>query len=621
MKSKFIACIKVFALAAMLALGIITIIGSGGGDDHKVTYNSLNSDGGGALPSPDDGGGASPSPADGAGASPSPDDGGGASPPPDDGGGAPPPDDGGVPPPDGGGGGNIAPVLTDLKLNPVSATVNEGLGTADCVFQVDFEDPDGDVIYLQFTTSNGDDEALYLQGGATSVRIEHSFEVSTVIDDSLLDYLFNFDIWVVDSRGNKSNVLSDTFSITEDLDITFGQNGIVIYDDAANGLDEEALGMALQDDGKIVVVGRKFNGSTDDVLVQRYSAIGALDSSFAVNGTFLFDSGESETAYALAMQPDGKIVVAGYIHETNAGNENILVMRLNVDGTLDSSFGTNGIATTDVSVDGEYGYAVTIQADGKIVVAGEVAIDGTNVEALVLRYNPDGSIDGTFGSSGIFRYSDSAGGWDQAYGVALQTDGKVVVTGATSTQGAVALTNVLVLRLNTDGTLDNTFGNGGVVHYKDIYESGRSVLVQSDGQIVIGASRWDYNSINNAALIIRLNSDGTLDSDFGQGGVVTYKKEYGFPSISANAVALTDDGNIVLVGHANYDTLVIRVTSNGSYDTTLSVDGISSIASGGYGQGKGVVLLNDGSIIVAGNSTFHDQYSDQAVFLAKLTGQ
>jgi uncharacterized delta-60 repeat protein len=523
----------------------------------------------------------------------------------------------------GGGGGTgvtpnkgTAPVISDLYFNPVSFTVNENIRTGIMVVEIAFNDPDGDLNRVRFTTSNGDDLTFILQGGSTSGTIRGEFGVATTQIG-----LADFDVWVVDSNNNDSNVLSGTFSITQDLDITFGQNGIVIDDDAVSGMPEDAHGVALQADGKIVVVGYLYNGWNNDVRVQRYNSDGLLDSTFATNGSFIFDSDNHEIAYAVAMQPDGKIVVVGYIREFNAGNENVLVMRLNADGTLDTTFGANGIVTTNVSDYGEYGYAVTIQPDGKLVVAGEVSIGGTDVQALVLRYNSDGGLDGTFGNSGIFQYSDPADGWDKAYGVTLQADGKVVVTGSTSTQSALALTDLLVLRLNTDGTLDNTFGNGGVVLYDDIYESGRAVLVLSDGRIVVGGTRWDYVEINDAALILRLNGDGTLDNTFGQDGVVIFTKEYCCPTIAGQALAISGDGKIVLVGKVNTDILVIRVISDGSYDTTFSVDGISAITSGGYAMGNDVVLQSDGSIIAVGNSTFHDQHSDEAVFLAKLTGQ
>ena len=518
----------------------------------------------------------------------------------------------------GGGGGegggdpkkqSVAPVISGLNYVPVSATVNEGRGDAYIRGVINFVDPEGDVVELWLSTSNGGSQVIYLPSvGATTGSIEGLFYVPTAQVGS-----FDFNVWVVDGHGNKSNVLSGKFTITQDLDTSFGQGGIVIDDDALSGFNEEAIGVVLQTDGKIVVAVSAFNGLSDDVLIKRYNADGSPDTNFAASGTFTFDSGGPEVANAVAMQLDGKIVVVGTIHH------NVLVMRLNSDGTLDNTFGTNGVAITDFSNYGENGYAVAIQSDGKLVIAGDIGIGGTDSQALLLRYNRNGTLDSTFGTNGFVTYDGI--GWTIAYGVSIQQDNKIVVTGNTSeTSSTLALTDLLVLRYNSDGTVDTAFGTNGVVTYNSIYESGRAVLVQNDGRIVVGGTRWDYASINDAALIIRLNSDGTLDSAFGQDGVFIYKKEYGFPSIAGKALAMSSDGKIVLVGFINTDLLVIRVTSDGSYDTTFSADGISYVSSGGYAKGSGVVLQSDGSIIAVGNSTFHDQYSDEAVFLSKLTG-
>ena len=169
-----------------------------------------------------------------------------------------------------------------------------------------------------------------------------------------------------------------------------------------------------------------------------------------VNGSFVFDSGQRDQAYAITLQPDGKIIVAGIIHQFNAGNDNILILRLEPDGNLDTTFGVNGVVTTDISVYGDAGYATAIQADGKILVGGSSST-ATDTRALMLRYHPDGSLDDTFGNAGIYLYDGSGGGADTINGMVLQPDGKLVATGSTSIAGSVAFTDILVLRLGTDG--------------------------------------------------------------------------------------------------------------------------------------------------------------------------
>ncbi|GIU00874.1 hypothetical protein TSL6_13800 [Sulfurovum sp. TSL6] len=510
----------------------------------------------------------------------------------------------------------VSPVISNLNIvTPVSATINEGKGSTYIGGTFDFVDPDGDVVTVRLTTSSGADISTNITPGATSGTLEAFYEVSTVLAGS-----YNYNIWVEDSQGNDSNVFSGTYTVTEDLDVSFGQEGIVIFDDAASGFDEEALGSVLQSDGKIVVVGRQYNGLNDDVLVQRYTTDGSLDTNFANNGTLVYNSGDHEIAYDVALQNDGKIILVGYIREFGAGEKNILIIRLNTDGTYDTTFGGDGIVTTNVSEYGEYGYAIAIQGDGKIIIAGEVSIGGADVQALIARYNSDGTIDNTFGSAGITTYDGI--GWDIAYGVTVQPDGKIVTTGSTSEEAypGVALTDLLLLRLNTDGTPDDTFGTNGVVTYNSIYESGRAVRIQNDGKIIVAGTRWSYSSIENAALLIRYNSDGSMDTTFAENGVLIYKKEYGFPSIAGHAISLLDNGEIVMAGFVNTDGFVIRVTNDGIYDNTLSIDGISAVVSGGYAQLKSVLVQSDGKIVVAGNSTLHDNYSDKALFLARLTG-
>lgn len=521
----------------------------------------------------------------------------------------------------GGGGGSetptgSAPVISNLNIvTPLSATLNEGRGSTYIRGTFDFEDADTDIDVIKLAISNVGDVTTTFLPGIVSGTAEVFYEIPTIQAGQ-----FDYDLWIVDRKGNESNIFSGSFYVTEDLDTSFGQNGLALYDDAPSGFDEEAFGSALQEDGKIVIVGRQYNGINDDVLVQRYLPDGILDPAFADNGTLIFDSGNHEIAYSVVLQSDGKILLSGYINEYGSGNENLLLIRLNTDGTYDTSFGVDGIVTTNLSDYGEYSYAMALQNDGKMVIAGEVSVGGTDIQAFVARYDSNGSLDNTFGTAGITTYDGI--GWDIAYGVVVQSDGKIVMTGSTSEAGYpdVALTDLLLLRLNPDGTKDITFGTNGVVTYDSIYESGRAVDIQSDGKIVVVGNRWSYASINNAALLLRYNTNGTLDNTFGQNGCVIYKKEDGPTDLSGNALSLMNDGKIVMAGYVNTDGFVVRVNSNGTYDDTLSIDGISAIVSGGFAQAKSVLVQNDGKIIVVGNSTLHDSYSDQAVLLARLTG-
>ena len=192
----------------------------------------------------------------------------------------------------------------------------------------------------------------------------------------------------------------------------------------------------------------------------------------------------------------------------------------------------------------EWGRAVAIQPDGKIVVMG-VSYDGKKHHIVVLRFNSDGTRDNTFGAGGVFMYGEKKGS-DYGSGVVLQPDGKIVVVGDSYYDKS---REVLVLRCNSDGSIDSTFGKGGVATYrsqtKENKDLGFGVMVQSDARIVVVGST--HNGKTYEPMILRYNRDGSLDSSFGKGGVVTYKG-LSDANVWGRAVAIQPDGRIVMVG-------------------------------------------------------------------------
>ena len=321
-----------------------------------------------------------------------------------------------------------------------------------------------------------------------------------------------------------------------------------------------------------------------------FSADGNFDSAFDGDGVAVYHVGSTATmGYAVASQQDGKIVVAGSI----AGS--LSVFRYNNNGTLDNTFYGDGIATY-----GSYGFGhgVAIQHDGKIVVVGE-----SDWDAVILRYNSDGTLDSSFGGrDGIVTYDM---GTDDItfFAVALQTDGKIVVAGFADYPAY----QTLVLRYNSDGTLDNTFSSDGVVTYQNnYYENGHDcgLAIQSDGKIVV-ATGYAFNGYDSNILVLRYDSNGTLDSTFSGDGIVRYNgtaagADYG------HAVAIQPDGKIVVVGEtingANFDVIILRFNSNGTLDSTFSGDGIATYDSGSYDYGRAVAIQADGKIVVVGSN-------------------
>jgi uncharacterized delta-60 repeat protein len=306
-----------------------------------------------------------------------------------------------------------------------------------------------------------------------------------------------------------------------DLDPSFGEGGKVTTDVGPGS--EMAAAIAIQADGKIVVAGR--GGPFSDFVLARYNTDGNLDPSFGIGGQVTTDfGGNNDAASGVAIQADGKIVAAGSAAPESSCCQFALA-RYNTDGSLDPSFGTGGQVTTDFGgLDEASG--VAIQADGKIVVAGR---GGPSSDFALARYNADGTLDPSFGTGGQVT-TDFGGFGDAANGVAIQTDGKIVAAG----------TGFALARYNTDGSLDPSFGTGGQVTTRG-GDDAFGIAIQSDGKIVAaGFISFDFNQ---DFALARYNVDGSLD------GMVT--TDFGDRSGDvAEAVAIQADGKIVAAGGA-----------------------------------------------------------------------
>jgi uncharacterized delta-60 repeat protein len=339
------------------------------------------------------------------------------------------------------------------------------------------------------------------------------------------------------------------------LDSTFGSGGKVItvmgkYSDAANA-------MALQGDGKILVVGstETVTGftSTHDIAVVRYNSNGSLDSTFGSGGkvSTSFARNSDEYGNDIAVQPDGKIVVVGEVVNANA---DVAVVRYNSNGSLDSTFGSGGKVSIDMaSGSGDNGVSVVLQSDGKIVVLTNNNSTATGAEVGLVRLNGNGSLDTSFGTGGKTLRTlgpDSTAAWDMA----LQGDGKIVIVGQSDNPG-VSGDDIAVARFNTDGSADSTFGTAGLAvinpRTPPDSETGHTLAIQSDGKI-LAAGHTDPNGDPNSGdnfILVRLNPDGSLDPTYnGTGYVITPvgpQDDYGM------ALALQSDGKAVLGGKTN----------------------------------------------------------------------
>jgi uncharacterized delta-60 repeat protein len=389
-----------------------------------------------------------------------------------------------------------------------------------------------------------------------------------------------------------------------DLDPTFDGDGKVItHVSASIDMIEDIV---IQPDGKIVVAGV----SSGDFAVGRYNSDGSLDSTFGSGGIVTTDfNGPSDHAYDVALQPDGKIVVAGWA--ANVSLTDFGVVRYNTDGSLDSSFGAGGKVTTDFQNDNDSAYAVAIQSDGKIVVAGDVAIGGLFYFGIV-RYNSNGALDSSFGVGGKLHHFP----FGYAQDVGIQADGKIISAGRVTTSGDEEFA---LARYNPDGSFDTTFNGTGevVTDFNGLPDECEAIGIQSDGKIVaVGRARTggpdDFG-------IARYNSNGTLDTTFGTSGTVT--TDFFGAGDGAYSVAIDADGKIVVAGYAEnfgpLDTAVVRYNSDGSIDTEFGNSGkaiFDYAASNDWANG--VSLQSDRKIVVAGISND----PDQSFALARLDG-
>ena len=354
--------------------------------------------------------------------------------------------------------------------------------------------------------------------------------------------------------------------------------------------------MALQPDGKIVVAGEAWG----DFALARYNPNGSLDSTFDGDGKLTTDFSTSmDVSYAVTLQPDGKIIVAGYT--LASGDYNFALARYNTDGSLDSTFDGDGKVITDFFGSYDLGKAVAVQPDGKIIVAGWAIVSGDANFALA-RYNTNGGLDNTFDGDGKLT-TDFFADADYAYGVSLQPDGKIVVVGA-----VISGPNNVdfgLARYNTDGSLDNTFDSDGKLT-TDFFAGANkayAVALQPDGKIVV-AGEADTGGHSDFALA-RYDSDGSLDATLdGDGKVTTIF--FGYANVG-NAVALQSDGRIVVAGEVDTGSMhsdfgLIRYNPDGSLDNTFDDDGklTTDYNIGSDDLGFAVTLQSDGKIVVAG---------------------
>jgi uncharacterized delta-60 repeat protein len=396
------------------------------------------------------------------------------------------------------------------------------------------------------------------------------------------------------------------------LDPAFGVRGKVLTD--FRGSFDGVHALAIQSDGKIVAAGHSTATGTSpsDFALARYNSQGRLDRQFGVDGKVLTDFGPgNDFANAVAIQSDGKIVAAGYSFAS--GTADFALARYNSDGTLDATFNATGKVLTDLSgAGGDFANALAIQPDGKIVVAGISDQSGTSFDFALARYNSDGTLDATFNATGkVLTDLSGAGSADVARALAIQPDGKLVVAGSSNASGTSD--DFALARYNPDGTLDATFNATGKV-LTDLSGSGSADLayglaIQSDGTIV--AAGFSIATGNYDFALARYNPDGTLDDTFNATGKVLTDLSGAGSADLAYGLAIQSDGKIVAAGSSfaggtSYDFALARYNPDGTLDATFNATGkvLTDLSgSGSDDVAYALAIQSNGKIVAAGIST------------------
>jgi uncharacterized delta-60 repeat protein len=394
-------------------------------------------------------------------------------------------------------------------------------------------------------------------------------------------------------------------------DLTFGNAGVVTT--PFNVTYSYGHSVIQQSNGKIIAAGSQGPQYVENMFVVRYNTDGTIDTSFGVAG-FLVDSLTSVNGtliLSMAEQHDGKIVAAGRF-DVSTIPEDIFIIRFDSSGIVDPTFGHNGRIIADYQGHEGFVSTIKIQPDGKLVLAG-AATDTINYDddIMLMRFNSDGSPDTTFGMNGVAT-ADYNSSYEWANSMILQQDGKIVIAGISD--GGSSQIDALIARFLPDGSKDLSFHSGG--HYLFDNNVGdddgfATVAINQDGKIIAGGISYDTNGDQNG-LIIQLDTSGNPDPTFHSNGILI--KNYSGEENEVDCIVIQPDGKIMTVGYkgySSYDILLSRYLSNGSSDPTFGgsgyiVDTISpddDIAYSAIFQSDQKIVIT-GTYLDAGNEKF-----------------
>jgi uncharacterized delta-60 repeat protein len=408
-----------------------------------------------------------------------------------------------------------------------------------------------------------------------------------------------FTCWII-ITGTVLFFPEKSFSQPGFLDLTFGNDGIVnpVFTGDESGVDHHVF-----NDGKILQIANFYkDGFTAGIFLIRYNSDGTQDQSFGVNGLVKDSLQDCMIMWGqqMSVQDNGSILISGGCW--GEVSTDFLVMKFHPDGSRDITFGINGIARATFEDYGwAMGYGMAVQPDGKIIVTGNVS-----PYCGIIRFNADGTLDNSFGTNGKTLVDFPGDGTDFSFTVGILSTGKIIVSGFISGNSDIPA----VACLNSDGTVDNLFGNQGYMIYNNVDADIFALAVQPDDKIIISGSN----------LSIRIMPDGSADYSYGIEGVAAFNIPSGYDYANVTSIALQNDGKIILCGSVgnsqsySTDLLVVRVDNNGLEDLDFGNNGIAEIIhiAPEHNIAYSISVDNNAKITVTGGIVFSDN-KDQII--------
>jgi uncharacterized delta-60 repeat protein len=402
--------------------------------------------------------------------------------------------------------------------------------------------------------------------------------------------------------------------VSGSLDLSFGGTGF--FTTAITEYENGGRAVVIQQDGKIVVGGFAGNGTNTDFAVVRYNPDGSLDDSFGSDGMVTTDISGNDYAFTITLLSAGRILAGGYA--TPGANQDFALACYNSDGTLYSSFGTGGIVTNPMGNANDQIWSLAVQSDGKIM-AGGVASSGFNLNLALARYTATGALDNTYASGGKI-ISSFGYATNQVCTILIQSGNKTVVTGYGFTPPPSGV-HCAMARYTEAGVLDASFGNNGIAtaQYNSPYtfSYGLAATLGPDESIYqVGTGGQGGNWLNFG--IMKFTPSGVLDNTFGVGGkvITAFADAVG---AEAESVAVQEDDKIVVAGELNtgtesgQDFALVRYNTNGSLDDTFGDNGIVTTPVGDFADyGFSTAIQDNGAIVLAGFSN-NGTHNDLAI--------